>query len=408
MKRENTLLTTEYSPWRWLVGAVILISIFSYYILWNSPSPILSVMIGDLQISLSAGGLLTSVLAVVITVMGLAYDGIRRLLPARHLFSLGLLLIALGQIFLFFAHSFGSALSFRILFGVGLGLATPVYAVLVMENFPEKERPVINTLFGAAPYGASVLCLALTVPLFHACGDNWNKTMLVYGLAMLVIVLLWLMVSRHAKSGSQAVAKEENTKGLLREVMRNRQVQLLMLADVCDLWGYHFLSSFAPTFFTTECGMSLEQSSLLFSIFPLAGLGAGLLCGFWMSRVGLRKPFTWPMHLLIFAGTLMMALGSGWLRIAGLFLAGFGNAGWSPALYTIPMEFKGMTPLKCGVAYSFIFAIGHLAGFLSPVVGGWLGERLSLGTAMVIFSFAALLAAWATFRMEETGQRRRH
>jgi len=399
-KRPHNLL-------RWIIGGALLLAIFGQHLMWNSVSPILSVIVDDLGVGLTEGGTLTSVICIMITLGSLCYDKISPYVSAKGLFLFGLGAIVAAQFLFLIPGDYTGAVGLRVLSGIGMGLLLPTYAALVMSNFSEDERPIVNTIYGAVPYAASILCLGITVPIFNACSGSWRQTMAALGVLMLAFTLIWLFVMPRVRDEEKTESEQASRKGVLGKVARNPQVLLLMAADFFDLWGYNYMASFAPTFFTTECGMSLEQSSQLFAVFPVAGLAAGLLCGFWMSKVGLRKPFTWPMHLLIFGGTLMVAFCDGWLRIAGLFLAGFGNAGWSPALYTIPMEFKGMTQLERSVAYSFIFALGHIAAFASPVVGGWLGELITLKWTMVIFAFAALFAAIACFFLQETGHRRK-
>jgi MFS family permease len=109
------------------------------------------------------------------------------------------------------------------------------------------------------------------------------------------------------------------------------------------------------------------------------------------------------MHLIIFAGTFMAVNGTGTVRLAGVFLAGFGNAGWAPALFTMPMEFEDMNPARVGAVYAVMLSAGFLAAFVSPWAGGWLGQQIGLHDTIFYFSFSSLIAALCTFMMEETG-----
>ncbi len=90
------------------------------------------------------------------------------------------------------------------------------------------------------------------------------------------------------------------------------------------------------------------------------------------------------------------------LRVMGIVLAGVGNAGWAPALYTMPMEFEGMPPERVGVIFSVMLSMGYLAAFISPIVGGAIAEWAGLQATIAIFALFALAAAVCTFRMRET------
>ncbi|MCI8639679.1 MAG: MFS transporter [Coprococcus sp.] len=372
--------------------------------LWMAPSPVLTEITSDLNITLAQSGIFLSVICLIFSASTFVFNGLGRKIKPKYIFGAGLILMAAGQGMFFFTRGYADLLFFRSITGIGMGICAPVYAVLIMENFPKRERPMVNTVYSALPYIAEFLSLFAAAPLLAICGYSWRGMMAAFG--GLVVVITGMYVLCLPKISSTVSEEEEKSeKGLFREVARNREVRLLLLADSCDMWGYNFLSGFLPTFFQNEIGMSMKEAAHLTAIFPVAGIAAGLLCGALMVKVGLRKPFTWPMHLMVFAGTMMLSLCDGPLRIVGIVLAGVGNAGWAPALYTMPMEFEGMTPLKTGAAFSFIFGIGYISAFVSPLVGGWLGDCFSLKTVLVVNSFVALLAALATASMKETGKR---
>ena len=387
--------------WRWGTGAILLLGVLCQSLLWNAPSPVLPKILSDLGIDLARGGMISSVICLVLSTFALCFDRLGERMQAKYLFLTGLVIMAASQILLRFTAGYWDLLFCRAFTGVGMGICTPVYAVVVMEEFPEEERPLINTLYAILPYLASFLGLSLAAPLLRLSNGDWRQVMLYYGLFTAVIALLWGLTTRRMR-GTAAGQKETQT-GLIRTVITNRACRLLCLADLCDMWGYNCLTAFLPSYFQLEAGMSLEESAALTAIFPVTGIVAGLSCGALMTRLGLRKPFTWPMHLMIFFGTILLVVGTGPVRIAGIVLAGFGNAGWAPALYTIPMELEGITPLRAGAVFALMLAMGYLAAFFSPLVGGWIGDRASLRTALLINSIAALLAALFTALMRETG-----
>jgi len=404
-------MTTEttYSPLRWLTGSIVLLAILGESLLWFAPSPILTVILQDLNMNFVQGGLLVSVVCLALGAMGLVSGPLTTRFDAKYIFFMGIVLMAAGQLSMILVRSYSDLLILRLVVGLGMGLCVPIYATLTMSNFPARERPLVNTIFSALPYIATAITFTATVPLLYTLGGSWRLTMFVFGVYVALIAVLWAILGNKTKT-----EKQQKDKGLgkdrwaiLRSVIQNREVKLLCLADICDMWGYNFLSAYLPTYYVTEAGLSLSQSSNLTAIFPIAGIIAGVGCGLWMIKVGLRKPFTWPMHLMICLGTILAVCTSGPWRAIGVAMAGFGNAGWAPALFTMPMEFEGMTPAKVGIAFSFIFSFGYFAAFISPLLGGYLGEIFSLKTALLLYSVVSLVAALATFKMKETGPRYR-
>jgi len=396
--------TDEKGSWI-LAGILLLAGVFCADVLWSAPSPILGEIMSDLSLSLAMGGMIMSVIMLIYSAATFGTALLERRIPAKYLFFAGLVFLSAGQLLFVFASGLTEVLIFRAMTGIGMGILAPVYAILVMDNIPESKRPLINTLYAGLPYAAMFISVYSIVFAYQLSDGSWRKALSLLGLPVSLTAMLFLRFLRSMNSAKKSDG--ERKRGMLAEVSHMREVRLLLLADSCDMWGYTFLSSFLPTFLREEAGMTMTQASTATSVFPIMGVVGCIAGGVLMIRVGLRKPFTWPMHLMIFAGTLITVLSSGPLRILGIALAGFGNAAWAPALYTMPMEFDGIDAEKAGAIFSFVFGIGYIAGFLSALAGGWIGDHFGLRTAFIINSLFAVIAAAATLSMKETGKRKK-
>ena len=381
------------------IACLLLIGVFCSDVLWNAPSPILEEIMASLGIDMARGGVLMSVIMLIYSASTYGMDLVSRRYRANSLFLVGLVVMAAGEVLHGFVGGFSAMMACRSLLGVGMGIMAPVYASLVMENFTEEERPLINTIYAALPYLGSYVVLLAVIPLYKVTDGSWQMTLSLLGLPVVITAVIWGLILKKVKS---PVPEKEERAGI-REAASMREVRLLLLADGCDMWGYTFISSFLPTFFRQEAGLSLEKAASLTSLFPIAGIIGCFIGGGLMIRIGRRKPFTYPMHLMIAAGTWLIVLFDGPLRVLGVILAGFGNAAWAPALYTMPMEFEGVTPRMAGAIFCFVFGTGYIAGFLSPFIGGLIGDRVGLGPALIMNGFVAVTAAAATFAMKETG-----
>jgi len=381
------------------IAFLLLLGVFCSDVLWNAPSPILEEIMASLKIDMARGGVLMSVIMLIYSASTYGMDLVSRRYRANTLFLVGLIVMAAGELLHGTVGGFSAMMACRALLGVGMGILAPVYASLVMENFTEGERPLINTIYAALPYVGSYVVLLVVIPLYKVTDSSWQMTLSLLGLPVIAIAVVWILILKRVKA---PVPTREDRAGI-REAASMREVRLLLLADGCDMWGYTFISSFLPTFFRQEAGLSLESAASLTSLFPIAGIAGCFLGGALMIRLGKRKPFTYPMHLMIAAGTWLIVLFDGPLRVLGVILAGFGNAAWAPALYTMPMEFEGVTSRMAGAIFCFVFGTGYIAGFLSPLIGGWIGDRVGLGTALILNGFVAVIAAAATFAMKETG-----
>ena len=384
-----------------VVIALLLTGLLVQNLLWFQPAALLPVIAEDLSMSYSRSGLVMSVVCLLAAAAGLAAGIILNRIGLKRAFSASMLLLAAGALGSLVSSDFNVLLAMRILIGIGIGLAVPIPGVAAVSWLNEAERPVINTVYAVLPYVATALNFGLSVRVFKIFGDSWKLTMALPGVILLAVVALWAFQKRidHAEPGELSAGGSGVRD--IAEILRDRQVVLICLAEACDMWGFEFLSTYLVTYLN-ESGMPLERAAVSSMLFPVAGIIAGLGCGALVVSTGKRKIFTWPMHLLIFVGTLIIVNGRGIVQMAGIFLAGFGNAGWAPALFTMPMEFKDMTARKISLVFSVLFSVGYLAAFISPPVGGFIAQRIGLKRTFMIFMLFAALAAAFTFLMDET------
>ena len=384
-----------------VLTTLLLTGLLLQNLLWFQPATLLPVIAEDLNLSYSQSGLSVSVLCLLAAIAG-PFAGVFLIRAGlKHTFTLALLFLATGTTGTLFAHNFNVLLIMRILVGIGIGLTIPIPGVAAVSWFSEKRRPLLNSVYAALPYVATALNFGVSVRLFRAFDNNWKLTLAAPGLLLFVIAFFWLLQKQVRYDTSEVEDNKGISLGGITEILKDKQVRLICLAEACDMWGFEFLSSYLITYLH-ESGLSLDKAAAYSTIFPVSGIIACLVCGALMVYTGKRKIFTWPMHLTIFAGTLLIVFGTGYLQILGIFLAGFGNAGWAPALFTMPMEFKNTTAEKVGLVYSFMFSLGYLAAFISPPLGGRIAQIVGLKFTIAIFAFFALLAAICMFNMDET------
>ncbi len=388
---------------RFLIVTVMFLGLMMQNILWFAPAPFLSIIVEELGMNMAQAGLSMSIIGLITAISGLFLGGFFINVGIKKTFSMALILMSIGSFMNLIVNGFWALLLARILIGIGFGFCLPVAGTVIMTYFTQEERPYLNTVNSLLPYLATAMTFILTIPVFKLLG-SWRMTLALPGVFSLGALLLWL---KYYFDQTEAMQVEERlNRNILRELIKNREVVLLTIADICDMWSFQFVTTYMATFFYTEALLSLEKSSYLMSIFPIAGIIAGLSCGIAMSKIGLRKPFTWSLHLTIFIGTTMALYLTGFGRMFGIFLSGFGNAGWAPALFTMPMEFDDMTPEKVGAVYALMLSGGFLAAFVSPFLGGYLTKFMSLRTVLFLFSMPSLLAAFVTWNMKETGRKR--
>ena len=83
-----------------------------------------------------------------------------------------------------------------------------------------------------------------------------------------------------------------------------------------------------------------------------------------------------------------------------------GIAGWifMPIVFTIPMEIRGMTGARVGIAVAIVLGAGNLAGFVVPLMVGALRDASgSFVLGLAIACALSLVLVACALAMPETG-----
>lgn len=395
-----------YPAYRWFVEAMIILATMAQMTVWMAPAPLFPVMIPDLGISMYKAGLIVSTVSLCVVVFSLLGGLITTHLGLKNTLMIGLWMLGVGGIITASIHHYGSLLLVRILQGIGYGMVLPVLTALVMRWFPPPEKPYMNMLNTAFIHVGFIIVYTLTVPIFNLT-SSWRTPFLVYGAYTCMVALLWSILGQERpgilNTASADKPRTLESSGTVREVFRIKDIRLLSLSYLFAFWVWQVFATFLPTYYVRAYGMDMEKASTTVGLLPIMAIFGAVLGGIGTGKVGLRKPFMWPLQLISIVGCLGAITTTGTLMRISLALMGLGSAGWLTALFTIPMELPGMNAVKVGIATALIRGLGYTGTFLSPVVGGWLAESVGLFAMLFAFAFLRLIPAVATMLVSETG-----
>ena len=365
-----------------LMTALAVISIGISYILQMAPSPILSVLREGYQLGGNDAllNLCVSIIYPMTIAASLLGGRMESRMGTRRLFTWAQVFLAAGTLLNFAAVNYFLFLAGRVLFSVGFGLAIPFIGSAIMNWYGEKGRARMNTLNGMFPFIGTVISFSCMLPLTVRLGGSWKASMGIWGTAILVLLALWVLLVRETDVPAPT-ADAQGESGVYGLLLRHPDIRILCEVFVLDFFCYSYIVVLLPTFLAEAGGMSESRAGLWAALaFPAVGLAGGLLGGFLMSATGRRKSILASGQLVKLLGILVLTLGidvSVWLGIAGAAIFGLGNGMWMPVMYTMPMEMDGMTPSRVGAAFALISSCGFAAGFISPVLGGWLTTALA-------------------------------
>jgi len=353
-------------------------------------SPLLPLAIEEYGISHWAAGLLVSLPMLVGAAIGIpggiliARVGVKR---AYMWAWVCMALLAIAPI----VPNFYVLLLLRLAYGVGLALMVVATGPLVMQWFKPREMLVVNSLNTAILSGGVAASLAGAVPLAELLG--WKMTLTVFSGIGIVGTILWPFAPRDRDTGA-----ERRTGISVREVfsvLRGRAVALLVAADAGIFIQYTALTTWLPTFYAEERGISAQEAGIITSILPFVGIFAVLAGGaipllFESFRAklaifgGLGDFLFSYRGILAFSGILAILGGLGAFLLdtqAGIYIAvvvlGIGSWFYVPALLTIPMRLSGATPERVAAVWGSYMTFSGLGMFIFPILVGWLYDNFN-------------------------------
>jgi D-galactonate transporter len=311
----------------------------------------------------------------------------------------------------------------RFAMGMAEAPAFPANAKVVASWFPTAERGTASAIFNSAQYFAAVIFTPLMAWITHSFG--WQNVYLVMGVTGIVLALTWLKVmkspSDHPRVSKAELEHIENGGGLIhpqrktayadasqpgtwfyvRQLMSNRMLLGVYLAQYCiNVLTYFFLTWF-PIYLVQARGMTILQAGLTASLPAICGFTGGVLGGVFSDTLIRRgHSLTIARKVPIVGGMLLSVCIIGcnyvttdWVVVALMSLAFFGKGigalGWAVVADTSPKE-------AIGLSGSIFNMFGNVAGIVTPIVIGYLVATTgSFNGALVFVGINALLTVFS-------------
>jgi len=292
----------------------------------------------------------------------------------------------------------------RVLYGIGYGLSTPFIAAAIMHWYSPRQQVTMDSVNGIFPYATNIIVFGLTIPLVSLFGNSWKASLSVWGFLILIIFIFWSLGVKD--EGPLHTANEAETKesGVFANIIKRKEILLLLFMFVCDYTSYSVATALLPTYLQRDYGVSIELANNLTMIFPISGVIAIICAFFFMQKTGRRKPLICLGQISKVVGLLMIYFGGiGIVGYCGIALLGVGVSVWAPAMLVVPMDLKDMTPSRVGAAFSLMMSCGFAGGAISPVIVGWLSSLYSYGFAICLCAIPCALGFIASLIMRETG-----
>ena len=312
----------------------------------------------------------------------------------------------------------------RLMVGLSESPSFPANGRMVAAWFPVKERGTASAIFNSAQYFATVLFAPIMAWIVHAIG--WSEVFYFMGGLGILMSVLWMRTmhnspaehpsisaaereyieaggallsgSDKASQASQAARVAGPRLGYLKQLLANRMLMGVYLAQYCvNVLTYFFLTWF-PIYLVKERGMSLLNAGFVAALPAICGFAGGVLGGVisdWLLRRG--HSLTFARKLPIVVGMLLSTsmIACNYVGIEGVvvgimalafFGKGLGALGWAVVSDTSPKEIAGLS----GALFN---TFGNVAGIVTPIVIGYIVQTThSFNGALVFVGAHALVA----------------
>lgn len=220
---------------------------------------------------------------------------------ARPMITVGMFVMAVGQLVMAFAPDVGTAILARMLVGAGDAMIFPSALRVVAVWFPERQAPLLVQLTGIVGQAGQLLAILPMAALLHA--TSWGVAFgSLAGLGVLFTVLTFAVIRNHPPDRPADVSVDTAT-GAMHVVTSAADLRVGFReswahpATRLAFWS-HFASPFSGTafimlwgfpFLTVGQGLSPATASLVFSVYVVSAMAAGPVIGMLSSRHPMRR-----------------------------------------------------------------------------------------------------------------------
>ncbi len=210
---------------------------------------------------------------------------------SRPIMTIGMLLMAAGQLTMALSPSIGVAIIARVLLGAGDAAIFPAVLRLVATWFPAQRGPLMVQFTGILGQGGQLIALVPVAALLHA--TSWSVTFgSIAGLGVLFTILVALVIRNHPAERGADVTVNTDT-GVIRVVTSAIDTGVGIRAAWAHpgtrlaFWS-HFTTPFAGTafvllwgmpFLTAAQGLDSAHAAGIISVYVVAGMAMGPIIG---------------------------------------------------------------------------------------------------------------------------------
>lgn len=286
---------------RWLVGAAIVLLAANLRVAVGSIGVVLETVRGDLGMSATVGGVLTTLPVLCFAGFGVGSAGTVRRLGLHRAAALVLLLVTIGLALRSIVDSGVLFLLCSVICLGGAAVGNVILPPLVKAHFPDRVA-LVSSLYGAALMGGASIASITTVPLADAFG-GWRAGIGLWAILAAVALVPWLVMLRRDVHAPLATSDRL----ALRDIARSPVAGAMVLLFASQSAGaYAQFGWFAEIL--TDAGVSDGYAGTLLGVISAVGIPLSLGLPWLIAAVGDRPWLPWGFSAVTAAGWLGVLL----------------------------------------------------------------------------------------------------
>ena len=215
---------------------------------------------------------------------------------------------------------------------------------------------------------------------------GWNGVFYLYG-AMSVVMGMWWLFTRAAPKATSVVSFRES----FSKVIRMKKVWLLGLVLLGQAGCVEALLGYMPTYLEQYRGWAAASGNGPVLAFHVISTIFTVPLAFLSDKIGSRKKVLLPALALTSIGTVLLAIPNDTSIWALMLIAGITRDGFMAVFITFTVETEGVGLKYAATAIGSIFMLERVGLFLSPSIGGYIAERVSLELPFVFWGALAAM-----------------
>ncbi len=310
----------------------------------------------------------------------------------RRLMLSGIIMAGLGVIGLSVMNSLWHFYAFYLLMALGYLCGGPLPNQVLTSRWFDKSR---GKMMGIAylGIGGGGMLVPQVAKWLNAQMD-WRSSLVVLGLAMLVISLPFAWFVKENPPNKTTEVKGSEPKVPFRPILKKRAFYLLALGSMCSIGAVAGVSQNLKLYFSLDLAYTQGEAANVLSMVLGASIIGRLLMG-WLADIYPKKYVMILIYSLVTISILLLHYAS----VPGViylfaFIFGIGLGGDYMIIPLMAAELFGLKVM--GRVMGLVLMIDGIGEALGPILAGWLRDQTgsySLGfTSLIVLSVVGVVA----------------